>query len=281
MSISIVIGNRVHQLVLSLLLVAKSAGAQPPKKSQSFCRRAGSLEVTAEGQVQVHSFVKTRGTDLRILDFRGEIFPGKTQDGEHVDLALFELLPAERHRFSTTGNYGAKRSFAFAQIVITGECIFHFLERAQRVAHVSRGRSFLLGGAKILRSLEFTAKENRLRDPTGETPDEGIERADPVEVRGSESTCGAEHKSRQPRGTCLVYPVKSGGETALAGDEVRTAFEDLRGQTDGDTSRLAGERTSHIKFTGRIATGDDLNRADCLRPRGLCCVERILGGGVA
>ena len=75
----------------------------------------------------------------------------------------------------------AKRAFAFAQIVITGECIFHFLERAQRVAHVSRGGGFLLGGAKILRSLEFTAKENRLRDPTGQTPDEGIERADPVE----------------------------------------------------------------------------------------------------
>jgi len=58
----------------------------------------------------------------------------------------------------------------------------------------------------------------------------------------SKSTCGAEHKSRQPRGTCLVYPVKSGGETALAGNEVRTAFEDLRGQTGGDTSRLTGER---------------------------------------
>src|SRR5437764_13440308 len=158
------------------------------------------------------------------------------------------MLASDRHRFSDTGNYGRKSCFSFAKIVITGECIFHFLERAQRVAHVSRGRGFLLGGAKILRSLEFTAKENRLRDPPGETPDEGIERADPVEVRGPESTCGAEHKSRQPRGTCLVYPVKSGGETALAGDEVRTAFEDLRGQTGGDTSRLSGERTSHFKL---------------------------------
>src|SRR5437764_10827968 len=127
------------------------------------------------------------------------------------------MLASDRHRFSDTGNYGRKRSFAFAQIVITCECITHVMERAQRVALVRRGRGFLLGGAKILRSLEFTAKENRLRDPTGETPDEGIERADPVEVRGSESTCGAEHKPRQPRGTCLIYPVNTGGKTALAG----------------------------------------------------------------
>src|SRR5438067_11795114 len=248
--------------------------------SNSFWR-AGSLEITAESQVQVYAFPEAGSADLSQLDFGSEVFAGETQHSKHIDLPLFELLPAEFNRGSAAGNYGAKRSFAFAQIVITGECIFHFLERAQRVAHVSRGRGFLLGGAKILRSLEFTAKENRLRDPTGETPDEGIERADPVEVRGPESTCGAEHKSRQPRGTGLVYPVKSGGETALAGDEVRTAFEDLRRQTDGDTSRLAGERTSHIKFAGRIATGDDLNRADCLRPRGLGRVERILGGGVA
>jgi hypothetical protein len=75
--------------------------------------------------------------------------------------------------------------------------------------------------------------------------------------------------------------VKSCGETALAGDEVRTAFEDLRGHTGGDTSRLAGERTSHIKSAGRIATGDDLNSANCLRPRCLCGVQCVLGGGGA
>ena len=146
-----------------------------------FCQRARSFEVTAESEIQIHTFAEAGSADLSELDFRYEIFPGETQDGEHVDLALLELFFAELHRFSTAGNYGAKRAFAFAQIVITGECIFHFLERAQRVAHVSRGRGFLLGGANILRSLEFTAKENRLRDPTGETPDEGIERADSVE----------------------------------------------------------------------------------------------------
>src|SRR3954452_5046836 len=224
-----------------------------------FRQHARPFEVTAKSEIQIYTFAETGSADLSELDFRDEIFSGETQDGEHVDLALLELLSAERHRFSTAGNYGAKRSFAFAQIVITGECIFHFLERAQRVAHVSRGGGFLLGGTKILRSLEFTAKENRLRDPTSKTPDEGIEGADPVKVRGSESTCGAEHKSRQPRGTRLVYPVKRGGETALAGDEVWATFEDLRGHTGGNASWLAGERTSHIKFSGGIATGDDLN----------------------
>src|SRR3954470_10514890 len=246
-----------------------------------FCQHARSFEITAEGEIQIHTFTEAGSADLSELDFRYEIFSGETQDGEHVDLALLELLSAERHRFSTAGNYSAKRAFAFAQIVITRECIFHFLKRAQRVAYVNRGRGFLLGGTQILRSLEFTAKENRLRDPAGETPDEGIERADPVKVRGSESTCGAEHKSREPRGTRLVYPVKRGGETALAGDEVWATFEDLRGHTGGNASWLAGERPSHIKFSGGIATGDDLNSANCLRPRGLCGVERILGGGVA
>ena len=141
----------------------------------------GSLEITAESQVQIHALAEAGSADLSELDFRGEIFPGETQDGEHVDLALLELLSAELHRFGTARNSRAKRAFAFAKIVIGGECIFHFLERAQRVAHVTRGGGFLLGGAKILRSLEFTAKENRLRDSTSKTPDEGIERADPVE----------------------------------------------------------------------------------------------------
>ncbi len=90
---------------------------------------------------------------------------------------MFKLLSAEFHRLGTTRNCVAKCAFAFAQIVITGERIFHFLERAQRVAHVTRGRGFLLGSAKILRSLKFTTKEDRLRNPGGQTPDEGVERA--------------------------------------------------------------------------------------------------------
>ena len=75
--------------------------------------------------------------------------------------------------------------------------------------------------------------------------------------------------------------MKGSGEAALAGDEVRAAFEDLRGQTGGHGPRLAGEGTSHIKPAGRVAAGHDLDGADRLRPRRLCGVERILGGGGA
>ena len=104
----------------------------------------------------------------------------------------------------------------------------------------------MLGGAEILRSLQFTAKENRLRDPTGQTPDEGIERADPVKVRGSEPARGAEHKARQARRASLVHAMKSSGEAALAGDEIRTAFEDLRGHTGGHGSSVGrGKNVAH------------------------------------
>src|SRR5438046_9468281 len=73
--------------------------------------------------------------------------------------------------------------------------------------------------------------------------------------------------------------MKSGGEAALAANEIRPALEDLRGQTGGHTSWLTGEGTSHIKPSGRVAAGYHLDRADGLRPRLLCRVERILGAG--
>src|SRR5712671_3446795 len=75
--------------------------------------------------------------------------------------------------------------------------------------------------------------------------------------------------------------MKGRGEAALAGDEVRATFENLRGQTSGHASRLAGEGASHIKPAGRITTRDDLDRADRLRTRLLRGVKRILGGGGA
>src|SRR6188472_1145416 len=75
--------------------------------------------------------------------------------------------------------------------------------------------------------------------------------------------------------------MKGSGEAALAGDEVRAAFEDLRGQAGGHGSWLTGEGTSHIKPGGGVATGHDLDGADGLRPRRLCGVERILRGGGA
>src|SRR6266481_3606829 len=134
--------------------------------SSSFWR-ASSLEITAEGQVQIYAFAEARSADLRQLNFCGEVFPGKAQDCEHVDLALFELLPAKLHRIGTARNRIAQRAFAFAQIVIAGESVLHVFEGTQRRAHVTRGSGFLFGGTEILRSLEFTAKENWLCDPTG------------------------------------------------------------------------------------------------------------------
>src|SRR5439155_17239733 len=131
---------------------------------------------------------------------------------------------------------------------------------------VACGGGFLFGSAEILRSLKFTTEENRLRDPGGESPDEGIERADRVELRGSESAPGAEHKARQARGASLVHPMKGGGETALAGDEVRPTFENLRRQTGGHAFRLPGKGTSHVKPARGNATCVHLARADRLRP---------------
>src|SRR5881392_1399063 len=75
--------------------------------------------------------------------------------------------------------------------------------------------------------------------------------------------------------------MKSGCEAALAADEIRPALEDLRGQTGGHTSWLTGEGTSHIKPSGRVAAGYHLDRADGLRPRLLCSVQCIFGGGCA
>src|SRR5438132_930001 len=75
--------------------------------------------------------------------------------------------------------------------------------------------------------------------------------------------------------------MKSGGEAALAANEIRPALEDLRGQTGGHTSWLTGEGTSHIKPSGRVAAGYHLDRADGLRPRLLCSVQCIFGGGCA
>src|SRR5438874_1680488 len=246
-----------------------------------FPRYAGPFEIAAEYEVQVHPLAQSGGADLGQLDFCGEIFPGKPQDREHVDLALFELLPAEFHGVGTARNRVGQRAFAFAQVVIACESVFHVFERSQRGTHVACRGGFLLGGAKILRSLKFTAEENRLRNPGSQTPDDGIERADRVELRGSESTRGAKHKARQARGASLVHPMKGCCETALTGDEVWPAFENLRGQTGRHAFWLSGEGTSHLKSADGVAARDDLDRADRLRPCRLRGVECILRGGGA
>ncbi len=87
--------------------------------SSSFWR-ASSLEIATEGQVQIYTFAETGGADLCELDFRGEVFPSETQDGEHVDLALFKLQPCEFHGVGTARNRVGQCVFAFTQIVIAG-----------------------------------------------------------------------------------------------------------------------------------------------------------------
>ena len=69
----------------------------------------------------------------------------------------------------------------------------------------------------------------------------GIEHTDAVELRGAHSADGADRKTRQARGAGFVHAMKRGGETALGGDHIGPAFEDLRGQTGGHGSRLAGK----------------------------------------
>ena len=83
------------------------------RSSLLFSQHVGALEITAEGQIQIHALAEAGGADLSQLDFCREVFPSETQDGEHIDLALVELLPAELHRIGTTRNCVAKRAFAF------------------------------------------------------------------------------------------------------------------------------------------------------------------------
>ena len=156
--------------------------------SSSF-RCACSFEITTKSQIQVYAFAQTGGADLRVLNFRGEVFTGETQDCEHVTLALFQLLPAEFHGISAARDRGSQCTLAFTKIVIVSEGVFHIFECAQCVAYVTRSGGFLLRGAKILCGLEFTAEENWLSNPGGESPENGIERADGVEFARSQVRC--------------------------------------------------------------------------------------------
>ena len=64
-------------------------------------------------------------------------------------------------------------------------------------------------------------------------------------------------------------------------DHIGPAFEQLRGQTGGHGSRLAGKGAARREPAGGIVTGDNFDRADGLRSRGLRDVERVLRGGGA
>src|SRR4051812_3890982 len=136
----------------------------------------------------------------------------------------------------------------------------------------------LFGGANVLDGFEFAAEENRLGDAAGETPNEGIKRSDPIELRGSETARGADDNARQSRRFSLVHAVKSSCETALGSDEVRTALQDLRGQSGGHASRQGGKGAARLKPAGGIMAGDDFDGADRLRSRLLRDDQCILGG---
>jgi hypothetical protein len=144
------------------------------RRGTSFPWRARSLKIAAECQVKIYPLAEAGGADGGKLDLRGKVFPSKTQGGEHVDLALFQLRSAEFHGVGAARNCVGQRTFTFAQVVIASESIFDILKRAQRHAYIGCRSSFLLGGAEILRGLEFPAEKDRLRDPGRETPDDGI-----------------------------------------------------------------------------------------------------------
>lgn len=92
-------------------------------------------------------------------------------------------LPS-RTRGGTVLEQVAQRAFAFAQVVVVSESVFHVFKGAQRGSGVARGRSFLLGGADVLRGLEFSAEEDRLGDPGGEAPGDGIKRTNTDKLGG-------------------------------------------------------------------------------------------------
>src|SRR5262245_24317671 len=149
------------------------------------------------------------------------------------------------------------------------------------MSHVARSGGLLFGCAEIYCRLKFAAEKNRLRDSGGESPKHGIEGPNSIELRGSEPARGTEHKSRQPCRASLMHSMKSGGEAALAGDEIRPSFEDLCGHAGGCASRLAGKGSPHIKFAGGIVACDDFDRADRLCPHLLRRVKCILCTGGA
>ena len=73
--------------------------------------------------------------------------------------------------------------------------------------------------------------------------------------------------------------MKGGRKTALSGDEIRPAFQDLRGQPGGHGARLSRERMARIEPAGGIVAGDNFDRADGLRPGRLRSVKCVLRPG--
>src|ERR1700756_5761449 len=113
-------------------MVCIAAPPLPPsivkqEMSNSFwCARP--REITAEGEVEVYAFTKSGSPHLCVLNFRSEVFSSETQDSEHVDLTLFQLLSAEFYRIGAARNRVAQRAFAFTKVVIVSEGVFHIFK---------------------------------------------------------------------------------------------------------------------------------------------------------
>src|SRR4029434_8071548 len=99
-----------------------------------FPRTSSAPEVAAEGEVKVHAFAEAGGADFSEFDFCSEVFAGEPEDGKHVLLAFAEAGAAKLNGFSAGRDHVTERVFAFAQIVVAGECVFDILERVQRHA---------------------------------------------------------------------------------------------------------------------------------------------------
>ena len=64
--------------------------------------------------MQVHAFAQAGGADLCQLNLRGEVFAGKAEDGERVDLPLLELFAAQLYADGGIRDDLGQRAFAFA-----------------------------------------------------------------------------------------------------------------------------------------------------------------------
>ena len=92
------------------------------------CAGGATFAATGGWLTPRQAFAEARGANLRELNLCREIFAGQAEDGEHVDLALFQLLPAEFYRVRAAGNCITQRAFAFAKIVIISESVFYIFK---------------------------------------------------------------------------------------------------------------------------------------------------------
>src|SRR5436190_2114808 len=92
------------------------------------CRQASSFEITTEGEEEVHAFAQAGGANFGEFDLGGEVFTAQAEDGEHIGLALIELLAAQSHGIAAGGNHLGERAFAFAEVIIASERVLDVFE---------------------------------------------------------------------------------------------------------------------------------------------------------